>query len=327
MSVEMSRGLQAAAHDLREQGFCVLRGIVDPAHLALIEKKMSLTLPELMLAHEQRWGWPAFQWRYGHLQHDPPRGSRWVFGDVLANQSVVQVAKAVLGDGCWITGITGNTNLFGSRRQPVHRDRDHDSAPQRCLICNIPTHDVSATVCNGPIELWPGSHVEHETTKLVESVRAGNEVHMTTGALSDEQLRGTIHPALVEQRRLVAPPVHVDMRQGDVLIRDARLWHCGTPNTTVSPRYMLAIVISADADPAATDTASFAPVFDVGCGSEHEIAPENRKPLDIGPSVRFVPDRVIEADTARAFTAWDRSTSYDSSGPLLPTGMGAVPRL
>lgn len=120
------------------------------------------------------------------------------------------------------------------------------------------------SVCNGPIELWPGSHLEHETTKLVESVRAGNEVHMTTGALSDEQLRGTIHPALVEHRRLVAPPVHVDMRQGDVLIRDARLWHCGTPNTTVSPRYMLAIVISANADPAATDTASI--VFDVGCG-------------------------------------------------------------
>jgi hypothetical protein len=324
--MEMPGDLQAATHDLREQGFCVLRGIVQPAHLELIEAKMSLTLPELMVAHEQRWGWPAFQWRYGHLQQDPPRGSQWVFGDVLANQSVAQVAKAVLGDGCWITGLTGNTNMLGSRPQPVHRDRDHDSTPHHCLVCNIPTQDVSATLGNGPIEVWRASHIEHKTTKLVESVRAGNEVHMITGALSDEQLRGTVHPALVEQRRLVAPPVHVDMRQGDVLIRDARLWHSGTPNT-VSPRYMLTIVISADASPVATGTASSGPVFDVGCGSEHEIAPENRKPLDIGPSVRFVPDRIIEAESTRAFTARDRSTLYDSSGPLLPTRIGGAPRL
>lgn len=208
-----SSELQAAAHELRGRGFCVLRGVVCPAHLGLIAAKMSDTVQELMAVHERRWGWPAFQWRYGHLQQDPPRGSQWVFGDVLANQSVAHVARAVLGDGCWITGLTGNANLPLSRLQPVHRDRDHDSAPHRCLICNIPTRDVSATLGNGAMELWVGSHREHETTTLVESVRAGNAVHMLTGMLSDEQLRDAVHPALVEQRRAVAPPVQVDVRK------------------------------------------------------------------------------------------------------------------
>ena len=44
-----------------------------------------------------------------------------------------------------------------------------------------------------------GSHLERVTTEVVESVKAGNEVHMLTGGstLSAEELKGTVPPALV----------------------------------------------------------------------------------------------------------------------------------
>jgi len=313
--------LDAAASALRSQGFCVLRNVVSAEHLEALESKMQADLPLLMAAHERKWTWPAWQWRYGHHQQDPPRGSQFVFGDVLANASVARVARAVLDENCWVTGLTGNTNLSGSRWQPVHRDRDHTSAPHECIVCNIPTRGVSSH--NGAISLWPASHLERETTDIVESVVAGNAVHMLTGALSAEQLRGTVHPAIVERRREFAPPMQVDLSQGDILMRDAKLWHCGTTNCSPRPRFMLAVVITRDAAP--THVCAAPPTFAVGHGCEHEIDPDSQV-LNIGPSVEFLPDSEVEADVVNRFIARDRSHAFDGSGPL-PVEEGGVPRL
>ena len=75
---------------------------------------------------------------------------------------------------------------------------------------------------------------------------------MLTGGspLTDEELRGTVPPALVAQRRAEGHvPVQCDLQQGDILLRDARLWHGGTTNRTNRPRFMLAVVITRDAAP------------------------------------------------------------------------------
>ena len=307
--LELSAAEAAAVEELRDSGFAVLRGAVSPAHLELLEVKMAADLPQMLAAHEAKYGHPAFQWHYGHHQQDPPRESRWVFGDVFANQAVARVAKALLGESCWTDGLTGNTNLPGSHQQPLHRDRDHDSQPGRCVIVNIPTRDVSSAEGNGPIELWPGSHRERRAAELVESVRAGDEPPLLMGAaLSDEQMRGTVHPAIADQRRAFAPPVLCNLRQGDILVRDAKLWHAGTRNIADQPRFMLALVIN-------QQRSDSSPVFAMGRGSEPEIGPGSRL-VDIGPAVEFLPDEVVAARALQDFVARDRSSRYDGSGPL-----------
>lgn len=235
---------------------------------------MHRDLPVLRAAHEARWGYPAWQWRYGHHQQDPPRASLWVFGDVYANQSVARIAQAVLGEGCWTgeqsphhvvsSDISGRllANLLSRRahrqhraaRQPLaavsfsvmndetddffsrvsteshhfatniiisepntrailttprfpadhsenfvfvfcraHRDRDHDSEPGRCLICNIrelPKHshhnviygtfaerfsrvpatsDVSVALGNAATSLWPGAIYKKNNDFLIKN--------------------------------------------------------------------------------------------------------------------------------------------------------------
>jgi hypothetical protein len=46
----------------------------------------------------------------------------------------------------------------------------------------------------------------------------------------------------VAARRAAAPPVRGCTRLGDVLLRDARLWHRGMSNFSDAPRHMLAMI-------------------------------------------------------------------------------------
>jgi ectoine hydroxylase-related dioxygenase (phytanoyl-CoA dioxygenase family) len=159
----------------------------------------------------------------GHIQQDPPPEPELIFRDVLANDAVVAVTHAVLGDGLVNVFYSGNTNLPGSAAQPVH----HDGSslwpgvyhPPPSLIVNMALVDTDET--NGAIELWLGSHTDTQPTP-------------------DGSLR--IDPAKVAARRDVRPPGRAGTKRGDVLIRDARLWHAGQPNLSAEPRPMIAMI-------------------------------------------------------------------------------------
>ena len=109
----------AATESLRTEGWCRLDGVIGHAHLDALHARMTADLPLLAAAHQRAHGRQAFNWVYGHLQQEPPRTSEFVFDDVLCNRAVWQVAREVLGDDAWVRGLTGNTNLPGSRWQPV----------------------------------------------------------------------------------------------------------------------------------------------------------------------------------------------------------------
>ena len=214
--------LQRAVTALRTDGFVVIDGVVDHAHLDRLRERMTDDLPRLralpVVPHNFVWG---------NVQQSPPPDAGLVFRDVIANPFVCQVTRAVLGRGAFNDCLTGNTNLPGSGLQPVHVDDGQlwpnlsVAHPAARLVVNIALGDT--TVENGAIELWPGTHLDTH-------VAIGNSIRVP-----EEQ---------VAARRAIRGPVRGTTGKGAVLIRDMRLWHRGTPNRGAAPRFMIAMIHS-----------------------------------------------------------------------------------
>ncbi len=206
---------------LREDGFLVLEDVVDRAHLAVLRDRMLEDLP-LVLAREDA----PFNFHAGNIQQDAPPFPPFLFRDVLVNELVIQVTRAILGPGVKNGYYSGNTALPGDYRQPVHPDiaqlwpgLEHPT-PAFGLVINVPTVDMTAA--NGSTELWPGTHLD------------------TTYTYDQAQVR--IPEDRLARRRAVRPPLQPDVPCGNVLIRDIRLWHAGMPNRTATPRPMIAMI-------------------------------------------------------------------------------------
>jgi hypothetical protein len=212
--------LREAVQAVRTDGFVVLNDVVDPGHLDVLREKMVVDVDLILKAKDA-----PHNFVRGNVQQDPPPFAPFVFRDVVANPWVVQVTKAVLGAGVFNRSCSGNTNVPGSTLQPVHVDSGQlwpnldEAHPAAQLVVNIALDEV--TEANGSIELWPGSHLD------MHQVR-GDDIK--------------VDPGLVEDRRLFAPPVRGNTRKGSVLVRDMRLWHRGTPNSSDAPRFMIAMV-------------------------------------------------------------------------------------
>jgi hypothetical protein len=212
--------LQAARAALHEDGFVLIENVVAHEHLDLLRIRMEEDLLLLrVLPHVPH----NFVW--GNIQQDPPPTAAYTFGDVVANPFACQLTSSILGDGAYLNGISGNSNVPGSQRQPVHVDEGQlwpDLAaahPPVRLAVNITLTDTTAA--NGAVELWPGSHAD---VTLV----MGQEQRVPAAALAD--------------RRALAPPLQVETRKGAILVRDTRVWHRGTANTSADTRFMLAMV-------------------------------------------------------------------------------------
>ena len=215
--------LAGAVEAMKEEGFVVLAGVVNPEHLDMVCERM-LEDTAAVLSQQD----PAINFVSGHLQQDPPPFPPYLFPDVLCNRYVIRVTRELLGLGVHNSLYSGNVNLPGSQEQPVHVDegqlwpRLHTAHPPARIIVNVCLVDVDAR--NGSTELWPGTHADTTISKASDSLR--------------------IPVPLLEARRASVPPLRADTRKGDVLLRDARLWHRGTANNGSQPRPMLAMVHS-----------------------------------------------------------------------------------
>src|SRR5438552_18643300 len=63
-----------------------------------------------------------FNFNRGNVQHDPPPFPPYLFRDVLLNDRVIAVTKAILGAGLTNSLYSGNTAMPGGKEQPVHVD-------------------------------------------------------------------------------------------------------------------------------------------------------------------------------------------------------------
>lgn len=213
--------LTAANRALREDGIVVLKSIVDPDHLTMLRERMLADL-ETILARPDA----PFNFNTGNVQQDPPPFAPYLFRDVLLNDVVISVTESILGPGLKNGFYSGNTAVPGGTRQPVHPDisqlwsgLEHPT-PAYGFVVNIPVVDVTPE--NGATEVWPGTH--RDTTY---------SIHEGAARIPDEVLAPW---------RAKRPPLQASTRTGDVIVRDIRLWHAGTPNRTPTPRPMIAMI-------------------------------------------------------------------------------------
>jgi ectoine hydroxylase-related dioxygenase (phytanoyl-CoA dioxygenase family) len=212
----------AALEALRQEGYVVLLDVIDPAHVASLRERMLSDLA-LILARPDK----PFNWNPGNVQQEPPPFPPYLFRDVLLNDVVIDVTRAILGPGLKNLFYSGNTALPGvGQRQPVHVDEgqlwpDLEVAPPpHALVISVPVVDMSPD--NGSTEIWPGTHRD------------------TTVCLHERDIK--VPEAKVEARRKVRPPVQPCVRAGGVMIRDIRIWHAGMPNRSAQPRPLIQMV-------------------------------------------------------------------------------------
>jgi hypothetical protein len=161
--------------------------------------------------------------REGHLQNRGP-GRYYVtlpftppFADpnIYEDEDVLAVVERLVGEDAVMCQLATDTPVLGSEHQEVHRDalplfpETGQETPPFQLAVNFPLVDVE--VENGPFEVARGTHMM---------------------------------PRAEGMRRIEAGEIRLEpitMRLGDVMIRDVRGLHCGTPNRTATPRPMVVI--------------------------------------------------------------------------------------
>jgi len=214
--------LAASTHALRDDGIVVLNGVVSLDHVSALREKMLHDLPAYLARTDA-----PFNFNTGNVQQEPPPFAPFLYKDVLLNEIVIAVTRALLGDGLHNGFYSGNTAVGGSgQRQPVHADMgqlwpDMETAtPPFGLVVNVPVVDMGPG--NGSTEVWPGTH--RDTT-----------IYVQAGDIK-------LPPTAVEARRAIRPPLQPSVRAGSVVIRDLRLWHAGMPNLTPQARPMIAMI-------------------------------------------------------------------------------------
>ncbi|MDR5836734.1 phytanoyl-CoA dioxygenase family protein [Caballeronia sp. LZ034LL] len=133
---------------------------------------------------------------------------------IFCDEDIVGIVERVAGPDPVMCQLATDTPVLGSVHQEWHRDTpplfdDAPETPSFQLAVNFPLVDVDDS--NGPLETTRGTH------RLSR----------------DEALAG------LEAGRF--PAERVPMQVGDVMIRDVRGLHRGTPNLTGEPRPMVVI--------------------------------------------------------------------------------------
>jgi len=207
-----------------DDGFVVFDDLLAVDEIDRLRERMHRDIPEL----ERRAVETPRTWA-GHLQHQPPVEPEFLFPDLIVHPVVATVTRALMGEDVQLVLFTANTNLPGSVRQEVHCDINQlfpdvpVAPPAHLVVSSIPL--VDTTPANA-VELWPGTHLDPRTNRRTE-------------------LQYVRIPAeWLEEQRTRRPPIQVAQRKGSVLLRDARTWHAGVPNTSGEIRVMLSMCVA-----------------------------------------------------------------------------------
>ena len=202
--------LQALAQAVLQDGFCILRN-----HFSLdLLKDWQQAFTPLLKDHIARQG--ELQNRgsaryYVTLPFMAPFANPAIYED----DAILAIVERLVGQDAVMCQLATDTPLLGSDYQAIHRDAPPlfpeivQETPPFQLAVNFPLVDVTPE--NGPFEVARGTH---RITK-------------------EEGLR-----------RLEAGEVELEpitLKVGDVMIRDVRGLHRGTPNRTTVPRPMVVI--------------------------------------------------------------------------------------
>jgi ectoine hydroxylase-related dioxygenase (phytanoyl-CoA dioxygenase family) len=144
-----------------------------------------------------------------------PFHGMWADPEIIDNDAIMAVVEELVGKDGVLCQLASDTPLKGSEHQVLHRDTQllfpetGAETPPYQLAVNFPLVDV--TVENGAMDWAPGTHVMSKADGM----------------------------AAIESGEIPLQPL--EMKRGDVLIRDVRHIHRGTPNFTDTPRPMVVI--------------------------------------------------------------------------------------
>ncbi len=196
--------------DALRDGFCILKSHITEekidqwgkAFLPLLERQMELEGNKTSRgAHRY----------YVTFPFAPPFSDPEIYED----PDIIAIVQGLAGKNFVMCQLASDTPVLGSDYQEIHRDcpalfpETGRETPMYQLAINFPLIDVTPE--NGPFEVIRGTHMmsRDEGMKLVQSGKAALE------------------------------PIY--LKKGDVMIRDVRTLHRGTPNKTATPRPMVVI--------------------------------------------------------------------------------------
>jgi hypothetical protein len=213
-----------AVRELKVRGYCVIErclnsGLVDALFSSFTAEFESYVARVPAGNGLKRYGMPL------------PFRAPFSLPEVAANPVVLSVIEPLLGGELACSWFLSDTPLPGSSYQHAHSDvrplfPDVDvTLPPFAYVVNVPLVDF--TERNAPLEVWPATHLVGDPSL----------VPVADFARIDEHLAGPLQ-ALADKAggtRLLVPA-------GAALIRDLRMWHRGTPNTSDRARPMLALI-------------------------------------------------------------------------------------
>jgi ectoine hydroxylase-related dioxygenase (phytanoyl-CoA dioxygenase family) len=203
---------QARAHadEVRATSSTVLRGVLPVEKIDAWNRAFQPLLRRTMVAEADDPNRGA-----GRFYVTLPFHDLWADPEVIDNDAVMAVVEDLVGADGVLCQLATDTPVRGSEYQDLHRDTQllfpetGAESPPYQLAVNFPLVDV--TLENGPLEWAPGTHM----LSKAEGLR-----RVETGETP-------LQPML--------------LNRGDVLIRDVRHIHRGTPNDSDTPRPMVVI--------------------------------------------------------------------------------------
>jgi ectoine hydroxylase-related dioxygenase (phytanoyl-CoA dioxygenase family) len=202
--------IKAFVREVLEEGFCVLRG-----HFARAKMEAWLAaFAPLLARHIEREG-HRLNRGPGRYYVTLPFAEPFADPEVYEDDDVLGVVRGLVGEDATLVQLATDTPLLGSEYQDVHRDAPPlfpewgRETPPFQLAVNFPLVDV--TLENGPFEVARATHTLSKEEGL-RRIEAGS---------------ARLEPLL--------------LRAGDVMIRDVRGLHRGTPNRTQVPRPMVVV--------------------------------------------------------------------------------------
>lgn len=198
--------IPACIEAVRTDGFCILRDHLPRSAVEAVRDAFAPLLDAYVREHDDNPNRGARR-HYIPLPFRPPFYHPAFFN----NDAIIAITSGILGEELAIDQFASDTPLKGSVHQDVHADigplfSDQPDllTPPALIATNFSFIDV--TPAHGPFEVASGTHRMPRAQALAD----------------------------IEHGRIPLKPLCLNV--GDVLIRDVRTLHRGTPNTTDQPR-------------------------------------------------------------------------------------------
>jgi ectoine hydroxylase-related dioxygenase (phytanoyl-CoA dioxygenase family) len=211
--------LKMAVNQVRLNGFTVLEGAVSVDLVDQMNQDLLQVIDDALKTHAEKTELNTSPFRKNRIRMDLPFREPYINSQIITNPFAMAVIEQILGDDCRMFYLSVDAPMPGSDYQTVHGDyapffpESDVIMPTAGLVVNYPL--VNVTEQNGPLEVWPNTHLTPERYYV------GNHVQEAVKAL---------------------PPTRMLTPKGSLIIRDVRMWHRGTPNVSNEIRPNVALI-------------------------------------------------------------------------------------